>query len=123
MKRCLLLPVLLLGIGPAFAADPPAAEKPAMVDVHLKEYAIQIPETLPAGPTTFAVHNDGTKKHSFKIEGPGIEEIITMPLAPQETASLTVTLKPGDYKVYCPIGSHEVKGMARKLVVTAPPGH
>jgi plastocyanin len=117
VKRTLLVPVFLLGLTAAMAA-----EKPAMVEVHVKEYAIQMPETLPPGPTTFVIHNDGAKKHSFKIEGPGIEEIITTPVAPLETANLTVTLKPGDYKVYCPIGSHEAKGMARKLVVTAPPG-
>jgi uncharacterized cupredoxin-like copper-binding protein len=124
MKRALslLMPLFLLALSAALAADPPAAEKAAMVDVHLKEYTIDMPATLPAGPTTFAVHNDGTKKHSFKIMGPGIEEIIATPVAPQETANLTVTLKAGEYKVFCPIGSHEAKGMTRKLVVTAPPG-
>jgi uncharacterized cupredoxin-like copper-binding protein len=118
----LLLPVFLLGLSAALAADPPAAGAAAKVEVHVKEYTIEMPATLPAGPTTFVIHNDGGKKHSFRIEGQGMEEIISKPLPPQETDSLTVTLKPGEYKVYCPIGSHEAKGMTRKLVVTAAAG-
>lgn len=125
MKRALslLVPVVLLAFSAALAADPPPAEKGASVEVHVREYAIQMPDTLPAGPTTFVVHNDGLKHHSFKLEGPGDEAIIDKPLPPGETGSLTVTLKAGEYKVYCPIGSHEVKGMTRKLVVTAAPAH
>jgi len=49
--------------------------------------------------------------------------VITVPYVGTATASntsLTITLKAGEYKVYCPIGSHEVKGMTRKLTVTAP---
>jgi plastocyanin len=125
LKRALLLivPLVLLGLSVALAADPPAADQGATVEVHLREYAIQMPETLPAGPTTFVVHNDGQKHHSFKLEAPGSEGIVDKPIAAGETASLTITLKAGEYKVYCPIGSHEVKGMTRKLVVTPPPGH
>jgi uncharacterized cupredoxin-like copper-binding protein len=116
--RCLLVPVLLLGVlGPARAEDPPAGQ----VDVHLTEYAIQIPATVVAGPTTFVVHNDGMKTHSFKIEGPGLAELLATPVKPQETEKLQVTLQAGDYKVYCPIGSHEGKGMTKKLTVTAKP--
>jgi plastocyanin len=116
--RFLLVPVLLLGVlGPARAEDPPAGQ----VEVHLTEYAIQIPATVVAGPTTFVVHNDGEKTHSFKIEGPGLAELLATPVKPQETEKLQVTLQAGDYKVYCPIGSHEGKGMVKKLTVTAKP--
>jgi uncharacterized cupredoxin-like copper-binding protein len=119
----LLLPVLLLGLAAAGGAAEPQGDKGATVDVHLSEYAIKMPETLPAGPTTFVVHNDGIKVHSFRIEGPGLSEaILAKPVPPQETENLQVTLQPGDYKVYCPVGSHEVKGMKMALKVTAKPG-
>ena len=78
-----------------------------------------MPHTLPAGPTTFVVHNDGGKTHSFKIEGPGIEELLSKPVPPNASETLKVTLQPGEYKVYCPIGSHEIKGMKMTLTVTA----
>ena len=116
----LLLPILLLGLAAAGGAVEPQGDKGAPVDVHLSEYAIQMPQTLPAGPTTFVVHNDGKKFHSFRIEGPGLSEILAKPVEPQMTESLQVTLQPGEYKVYCPVGSHENKGMKTTLKVTAP---
>jgi plastocyanin len=115
----LLLPILLLGLAAAGGAAEPQGDKGAPVDVHLSEYAIQMPQTLPAGPTTFVVHNDGKKIHSFRIEGPGFSEILAKPVEPQMTESLQVTLQPGEYKVYCPVGSHENKGMKITLKVTA----
>ena len=116
---CLLLPLLLFSLAAvATAADePPKAA--GTVEVRLSEYAIAMPQTLPAGPTTFVVHNQGKKTHSFRIEGPGIAELLARPVPPEETEQLQVTLQPGEYKVYCPIGSHEAKGMTMKLVVTA----
>ena len=41
---------------------------------------------------------------------------------PRKTASLQVTLQPGEYKVYCPIGSHRSKGMKMTLVVSEKKG-
>jgi uncharacterized cupredoxin-like copper-binding protein len=115
---CLLVPVFLFALA-ASAAEAPKDEKAAgTVDVHLHEYAVEMPKTLPAGPTTFVVHNDGGKTHSFKIEGPGIDELLSKPVPPHESGTLQVTLKPGEYKVYCPVGSHEIKGMKTTLVVT-----
>jgi len=115
----LLLPILLLTLTAASAVEPPADKAAGTVDVHLSEYAIKMPDTLPAGPTTFVVHNDGNKTRSFRIEGPGLSEILAKPVPPQETENLQVTLQPGEYKVYCPVGSHEVKGMKVTLRVTA----
>jgi uncharacterized cupredoxin-like copper-binding protein len=102
-------------------AEPEGGKTAATVEVTLREYAVEMPHSLPAGPTTFLIHNEGKKTHSFKIEGPGIDEILTKPVPPQATDKLQVTLQPGEYKIYCPIGSHEAKGMTTKLAVTAPP--
>jgi len=127
MKRFrMVLLLVLLGVvagAPALlAADAPAAA-PGSVDVHLSEYVVQMPETLPAGPTTFVLHNDGNKRHAFKVEGPGIEGEAGLSgvIEPKTSGELKVTLQPGEYKVSCPIGSHFAKGMSRKLTVTAKP--
>jgi uncharacterized cupredoxin-like copper-binding protein len=95
-----------------------AAAEPAAVEVHLSEYAIAMPHTLPAGPVTFLVRNEGKKTHSFKIEGPGLIEALAKPVKPGASESLEVTLKPGEYRVYCPVGDHEAKGMTIPLAVT-----
>jgi plastocyanin len=106
--------------GVAAAQEPPqkgSASPP--VEVHLTEYAIAMPKTLPAGPTTFSLHNDGVKTHRFNIEGPGITEAVSKQVQPRQTVTLELNLQPGEYKVYCPIGSHAAKGMTLTLTVAA----
>lgn len=88
------------------------------VEVRLTEYAIQMPQEIPAGTTAFVIHNQGTVQHNFEIEGQGIEEKLPVPLAPGATGSLQVTLPRGEYKVYCPVADHESEGMTARLIVS-----
>jgi plastocyanin len=118
LKTVLLCLPLVFGLSAAFGAAFGAEDgKPAPVEVRLSEYVIEMPHTLPPGPTTFLVHNDGSKSHSFKIQGPGIDSTLEAIVRPHASGSLQVTLQPGDYTVYCPIGSHSAKGMTMKLAV------
>jgi plastocyanin len=121
---CLLLPILLFSLtAAALGAEEPKGDKAAgTVEVRLSEHVIEMPNTLPAGPATFLIHNEGKKTHSFKIEGPGVDALLSAPVSPRASGQLQVTLQPGEYKVYCPIGSHEAKGMTMKLTVTAKQG-
>jgi uncharacterized cupredoxin-like copper-binding protein len=116
-----LVAIFLFGLTtPAIRSEEPESGKAAAtVEVRLSEYAIGMPGTLPAGPTVFLVHNEGKKVHSFKIEGPGIDQLLSAPVDPKATGTLTVALQAGEYKIYCPISSHAAKGMTTKLVVTA----
>lgn len=121
------------------AADTPAAERPAgeagagsaeagapetepdTVNVRLTEYRIQMPRTLPAGPTVFRVTNAGAAEHNFEVEGegaPGLGEAFGRNLRPTETRDLEVELEPGRYKVFCPVEDHALQGMLRILQVT-----
>jgi hypothetical protein len=111
---CLLVLLGLLGV----AALSQAAE-PAQVEVRLTEYAIDMPHTLPPGPTTFVLHNQGHKSHSFQLEGPGIADMTPVIVKAGKAGTAQVTLQPGEYKVYCPIGSHSAKGMTMTLAVKA----
>jgi len=43
-------------------------------------------------------------------EGESLEEK-TDPIAPGESADLTVDLEDGEYEIYCPIGDHKDRGM------------
>jgi uncharacterized cupredoxin-like copper-binding protein len=88
------------------------------VQVSLTEFAIDMPDTLPAGPTTFEVTNDGTVEHNFEVEGEGIEEEFEANLQPGETMTLEIDLQPGAYNVYCPVGDHHDQGMHVELTVT-----
>jgi uncharacterized membrane protein/plastocyanin len=90
------------------------------IKVDLKEHEIAIPATLPAGPTLFEVTNSGSKGHNFKLEGQGVEERFGYNLQPGQTDSIHVHLRPGKYKVYCPISDHEHRGMEIEIHVDRP---
>ena len=95
-----------------------AAAASAPVAVSLREFAIDMPDSLPAGPTTFTVTNDGTIEHSFEIEGQGVEQELEHHLKPGESMDLQVDLAPGTYEVYCPVDGHKEQGMERDLTVS-----
>ena len=89
--------------------------------VTLKEWKVELSrDTLSAGRVTFRVTNAGTMTHGFYVSGPGVEQGAP-DIQPRESATLTVTLKPGTYEVYCPMSdmSHRAAGMTIKLTVKA----
>jgi hypothetical protein len=107
----------------ALAGLPPrvAPGDPVTVTARLSEWKVELSAaTVAAGPVTFAVSNTGSIPHAFEIEGQGIEKEIPV-LQPGSAGTLTVTLKPGRYQVYCPVGedSHMKLGMLTRLTVVA----
>ena len=96
-----------------------------LVEVSLSQWNIDMPSTLSLADTgrnpgqfIFEVTNDGTVEHNFEIEGQGVEQAFETNLQPGETRTMTVTLQPGTYHVYCPIGNHAEMGMELQLTVT-----
>jgi uncharacterized cupredoxin-like copper-binding protein len=87
------------------------------VEVKLTEYKIEMPPLIGAGATTFNVTNTGKETHGFEIEGSGIEKALKPRLKKGESGSLQVDLKPGTYKVYCPVLGHKRHGMSLDLTV------
>jgi plastocyanin len=112
MYRIALLALALAG----------APAQPAQVTVRLSEWNVQLSEqTVAEGSVTFAVTNAGSIPHAFEVEGQGIEKE-TPTIQPGDRATLTLTLKPGTYEVYCPVGndSHKKLGMVAQLRVGRP---
>jgi uncharacterized cupredoxin-like copper-binding protein len=60
-----------------------------------------------AGKFTFEVKNAGKLPHDLAIKGGPKTELIQ----PGQTATLTATLKPGRYHLYCTVPGHEQAGM------------
>jgi len=130
MKKIMTFTAVMLGLGfvavfsNAFgqgdtktAAAKPDAAKGSEVEVKVKEYTIEMTTSVGAGPTTFKVTNTGKETHGFEIEGNGIEKEIKPMLKQGKSGSLRVDLKPGTYKVYCPVKGHKMLGMSLDLTV------
>lgn len=120
------------------AAEAPAATAPApapggpqalppddagvqSVDATLAEWSVTLSQdSVPAGVVAFNVQNAGSETHRFEIEGNG-EEWETDDLAPGDNVTMSVSLSPGTYRVYCPVESdgmsHADRGMSRTLRV------
>ncbi len=91
-----------------------------VVRVYLEEYRIDMPETLPAGPTRFEiVSRSQAEPHSFEIEGEGLEVALEAPVRGGETQQLYADLAPGSYTVYCPVDDHAEHGMTMQVTVVA----
>lgn len=93
------------------------------INVTLTEWKVQLSrDTVAAGPVTFRLSNAGVMTHGFYVRGGRIAKGAS-DIPAKQSSSLTVTLPPGTYEVYCPMSdlSHRVAGMTRQLVVTAAP--
>lgn len=100
------------------AASPVPAEAPT-TEAGLTEYEIAMPTSLPATESrVFRVTNNGAIEHNFEVEGQGIEEEFETNLSPGETRTMQLSLEPGTYEVYCPVGNHRELGMEIQLTVT-----
>ena len=102
----------------ALAASSSAAAAQG-VTVTLSEWKVSLSrDTVKAGPITFRVTNGGSMSHAFYVRGAGVDKG-TRDIAKGESASLTVTLKPGTYDVFCPLadGTHKMAGLSKTVVV------
>jgi uncharacterized cupredoxin-like copper-binding protein len=119
MKRFVLIAALAV-LPTALSAQAAPAAKP--IEVTLTEWKLALPsDTLTAGAITFNVRNDGNMNHAFYVLGGNVAQG-TKEIAVRQSATLKVTLKPGDYEIYCPMSdqSHKMAGMSRKITVVAP---
>ena len=84
------------------------------------EFKIVLPPTttLPAGTYTFDVANTGKIPHNLYVKGPGVSNAHTPDIPAGKSATLTVTLKSGQYELWCAIPGHKAAGMDAKLAVS-----
>jgi uncharacterized cupredoxin-like copper-binding protein len=88
------------------------------VTVKATEYAFALPDThLAPGTYTFQMPNDGRASHAMEIQGPGIADQKSSSVGPGGTSTMTVTLQPGSYILWCPVGNHRAQGMQTTLTV------
>jgi plastocyanin len=95
--------------------------EPAELTAKLSEWKIELSEeTIAAGSVKFTATNSGSIPHALEVEGGGLEQQTPL-IQPGSSATLTLTLRPGSYEVYCPVGedSHKKLGMETHLKVVS----
>ena len=113
----------VLTLGGATALRHPPSD-PAAVSAKLSEWKVELSQpSITAGVVNFTVTNAGSVPHAFEVEGQGIEKE-TPVIQPGASATLKLTLKAGNYEVYCPVGgdSHKHLGMETHLTVVGAKG-
>jgi plastocyanin len=94
------------------------ATKATRVTVTEREYRISLARrTFKAGKVTFVVRNRGHLAHEFEIRGPGVPgKKIAGTIPPGKARMLSVKLRAGTYKIWCPI--HVAQGMKTTIHVS-----
>lgn len=101
------------------SAAPPASSTGTEVQVEMKEFNLELSQQeLSPGTYTFKADNEGTFPHTITINGPGVDnKSAGGPLQAGQSGELTVTLQPGTYEMWCPVGNHRGKGMVTSITV------
>ena len=126
-----------------------SASAPNVVIVVAHDFAFDLPQSIPAGPTTFELRNRGTQGHhldivrldSGKTAGDALAALIKAGPGPRpawlhavggpnaampgEKSNATLVLGPGSYLAFCEIPGptamrHYMKGMVKPFTVTSP---
>jgi iron uptake system component EfeO len=108
----LALAVLAGGCGSDSRSGTAGGDDPRVVEVRLVDAGCDPAElTLPAGPTSFEVTNDGADAVTeFEIlDGDRILGEVEN-LAPGLSGEFSLTLRPGRYVLYCPGGTSAERG-------------
>ena len=96
-----------------------AAAQSVSVPVTLTEYKVELGrDSVRAGTIKFQVKNEGAATHGFYVRGEGVDKG-SREIPAGQSGSLSLTLKPGTYEVFCPMAdlSHKKAGMTTKLHV------
>ncbi|HWM23445.1 MAG TPA: cupredoxin domain-containing protein [Chthoniobacterales bacterium] len=87
------------------------------VEVTITDTGVQMPRSLRAGKTAFIVANSGKQKHNFEIEGENLDKSFWFAIAPKDSKTMQVDLKPGTYEAHCSVDEHAGKEARVKLAV------
>jgi plastocyanin len=85
----------------------------------MTEFAFELSETsAAAGDITFSLTNSGEFPHAMTIEGGSLAAAESSEQArPGGSTEFTVSLEPGEYTVWCPVGNHRGQGMETTFTV------
>ena len=125
MKSKLFVFLLAAGLLLSLAACAPKG--PTVIHVTLTEFKVTIDRTsVPAGPVTFEITNNGAIEHELVLEAAGSHdepfelngvESEKEAIQPGTTVSFDWTLEPGEYQLSCYVPGHFEAGMHTTFTV------
>ncbi len=118
LALALLAAAVLAACAGCGASQPVAHAKGGRIAVALDDFLFD-PQTISArsGPLTFELHNRGRLAHSFRLRRAGKPVAQVPSLQPGESRTVTLRLKPGNYRIFCALANHEQLGMYGTLTV------
>ena len=104
---------------PTTATSPAPAGISTPVTAALTEFSIGLSQqTFAPGTYKIVADEQGQLPHALSIEGPGVDGASTAVVQPGgDSQTLNVTLQPGTYEVWCPVGNHRAQGMETTIAV------
>jgi plastocyanin len=103
-------------VAPPTGSGTAAAES---VTVTAVDFAFEVDEdSFAAGAYEITLVNEGGSTHDLVVERDGQEVAAADAIDPGQTATLQVSLEPGEYVFYCSIANHRAMGMETTVEVT-----
>jgi hypothetical protein len=96
----------------------PVTQSGQTVIVVVSEDAVGVPTEIPPGPVIFSVTNGGETPLGFRIEGPGVELQLGVPLDPGASGDLQANLPEGVYTIRALVNNVPDTGAAIQIRVT-----
>ena len=89
------------------------------ITVTEEDFSIALEENdLAAGTYEIEVVNEGGASHDLVVERDGEDVEASEIIAPDGSTTVTVTLEPGEYVLYCSVGNHRGMGMETPVSVS-----
>lgn len=99
--------------------EPPSKSviQEGLVEIALKDFFLEPDQiTVKAGRVTFILVNKGRYTHDLRVQGQGVNEKAPRVAVGREF-QWELDLKPGEYRIDCPISNHDERGMIGTLIV------
>ena len=120
MKRLLFFATGLIAIGSSVGA----VYAQSTTTVVMTNFAFTPSDVTVSSRSTWTLENPSGSPHNVHIEGNGISMDVKPdgPVVAGTNFTAAVSLPPGDYIIWCPVGMHRANGMQGTLTVAAAGG-
>jgi uncharacterized cupredoxin-like copper-binding protein len=118
LVRALAAALVVLALSGCGGPGQAVEAREGRVEIVLDDFLIR-PQLVhaSAGELTFTAANRGRVPHNFRVRARRGDPVAIATLLPGESASETVRLRRGEYRLECTVANHEQLGMYGRLVV------